>query len=172
MIVVVMGASGAGKTTVGTALARALGWPFHDADDFHPPGNVARMRAGVALDDDDRRPWLEALASLVRGHASAGTSAVLACSALRRDYRAVLVPAGFPGAVRFVFLRASPTLLAERLARRQGHFFHPALLASQLATLEEPTSEGGAAEAAPVLVVDAGRAVDALVREIRVALGV
>ena len=171
MIVVVMGASGAGKTTVGTALAGALGWPFHDADDFHPAENLARMRAGVALDDDDRRPWLESLASLVRGRASAGTSAVLACSALRRDYRAVLVPSAFPDAVRFVFLRASPALLAERLARRRGHFFAPALLASQLATLEEPAADGGA-EAAPVLVVDAARDAEALVREIRAGLGV
>ena len=170
MIVVVMGASGAGKTTVGTALASALGWPFHDADDFHPPENVARMRAGVALDDDDRRPWLEALASLVRGHASGGTSAVLACSALRRDYRALLVPSAFPDAVRFVFLRADGALLAERLARRGGHFFPPALLASQLAALEEPASDGG--EAAPVVTVDASRPVDALVAEVRAALGV
>lgn len=172
MIVIVMGASGAGKTTVGTALARALDWPFHDADDFHPADNVARMRAGVALDDDDRRPWLDALASLVRGHAAAGTSMVLACSALRRDYRTMLVPGAFPGAVRFVFLRADATLLAERLAQRRGHYFPPALLASQLAALEEPTSGGSALEAAPVLAVDAGRAVDALVREIREALGV
>ena len=169
MIVIVMGASGAGKTTVGTALARALGWPFHDADDFHPPDNVARMQAGLALDDDDRRPWLEALASLVRGRAAGGTSAVLACSALRRDYRAVLVPSAFPDAVRFVFLQASAELLAERLARRQGHFFPPALLASQLAALEAPD---GGAEAAPVLVVDAADPVEALVREIREALGV
>lgn len=170
MIVVVMGASGAGKTTVGSAFARALGWPFHDADDFHPPENVALMRAGVALDDDDRRPWLEALASLVRSHASAGTNAVLACSALRRDYRAMLVPGAFPDAVRFVFLRASAELLAERLAQRRGHYFAPSLLASQLATLEEPASHAG--ESAPVVTVDASRPVDALVREIRVALGV
>lgn len=169
MIVIVMGASGAGKTTVGSALARALDWPFHDADDFHPPENVARMRAGVALDDDDRRPWLESLASLVRGHAVAGTSAVLACSALRRDYRAVLVPSVAPDAVRFVFLRASADLLAARLAQRAGHFFSPALLASQLAALEEPTT-GAAAEAAPVVIVDAACPVATLVAEIRAAL--
>ena len=155
MIVIVMGASGAGKTTVGSALAAAVGWPFHDADDFHPPENVRRMREGVALDDDDRRPWLDSLASLVRGHAAADTSIVLACSALRRDYRAVLVPSAFPDAVRFVFLRATAELLAERLARRRGHFFPPALLATQLAALEEPAA--GDVEAAPVLVVDAAR---------------
>jgi len=165
-----MGASGAGKTTVGSALAAALGWPFHDADDFHTPHNVALMRAGVALDDDDRRPWLEALASLVRGHASGGTSAVLACSALRRDYRALLVPSAFPDAVRFVFLRASAALLTERLALRRGHFFPPALLASQLAALEEPHDD--ADEAAPVVTVDAARPVDELVAEIRASLGV
>ena len=171
MIVIVMGASGAGKTTVGSALARTLDWPFHDADDFHPPENVARMRAGIALDDDDRRPWLESLASLVRGRAAGGTSAVLACSALRRDYRAVLVPSAFPDAVRFVFLRATAELLAERLTRRAGHFFPPALLATQLAALEEPAADAPA-EAAPVVTVDAARPVAALVDEIRQALGV
>lgn len=171
MIVIVMGASGAGKTTVGSAFARAVGWPFFDADDFHPPDNVARMRAGVALDDDDRRPWLESLASLVRGHASAGTHAVLACSALRRDYRAVLVPSAHPDAVRFVFLRASAALLAERLAKRQGHFFPPALLASQLKALEAPAVDAPG-EAAPVIAVNAAEPVEALVAEIRRALAV
>jgi gluconokinase len=173
MVIVVMGPSGSGKTTVGTRLAAELGWPFHDGDDFHPPENVARMRAGLALGDPERAPWLAALGALVARTVAAGRSAVLACSALRQGYRRTLaagVPeAARPAAVRFVYLRADEALLAERLARRPGHFFDPALLPTQLAALEEP---GGAGEPAPVLTVDAAADPTTLVGTIRATLGV
>ena len=144
-VVVVMGVAGAGKTTVGRALADAMGWPFHDADDFHAPESVARMRAGLPLDDARRAPWLAELRTLIATTLGAGESAVLACSALRHAYRDALVPrdaAGVaPGIVRFVHLRVSAAVLAARLGTRTGHFAPPALLASQLATLEEPAPD-------------------------------
>ena len=168
MIIVVVGPAGSGKTTVGRRLADALGWPFHDGDDYHPPANLARMRAGVPLTDEDRGPWLAALAALVARHAAAGTDMVLACSALRREHRRLLVPAAAPAAVRFVYLRAAPELLAQRLSDRRGHFFGAALLASQLAALEEPD----AGEAAPVLTLDASAPVEVLVARVREALHV
>ncbi|HEU4630866.1 MAG TPA: gluconokinase [Gemmatimonadaceae bacterium] len=168
LVIVVMGVAGAGKTTVGQRLAAALGWPFVDADDVHPPANVARMRAGLPLTDADRAPWLDALARLVAEAVAERRALVLACSALTRAYRRRLVPPGTAGAVRFVHLHATPALLAERLAGRPGHFFPPALLESQLDTLETP----GAGEPAPVLTLDAAASPDALVAEIRAALGV
>lgn len=168
MVVIVMGPSGAGKSTVGGALAEALGWPFHDGDDLHPPENRARMRSGVPLTDLDRAPWLAALREAVHRTLAEGKSAVVAASALRRIHREALVPQDAPsGAVRFVHLDASPELLAERLARRTGHFFPPALLASQLATLEPPAHDEGAA----ILTVDASEPVARLVARIRTALG-
>jgi gluconokinase len=137
--IVVMGVSGAGKTTVGRALAERLGWPFHDADDFHPAENVARMRAGHPLTDADRAPWLGRLRDLIGGVLRSGGSAVLACSALRRAYRAALVPADAPpGAVRFAYLRVPRAELAERLTHRAAHYMPASLLDSQLATLEVP----------------------------------
>jgi gluconokinase len=164
-----MGPAGAGKTTVGRLLAAALGWPYHEGDDFHPPANVARMRAGLPLGDAERAPWLAALAALVAECFGTGTPAVIACSALKRDYRRRLVPPGTPaGAVRFVYLRAEAALLERRLSERRGHFFSPALLASQLAALEEP----GAAEPAPVLTVDAGATPEEIVGEVSASLGV
>jgi len=168
MVIVVMGPSGSGKTTVGVRLAAALGWPFYEGDDFHPPANVARMQAGIPLSDAERAPWLAALAAVIARCVAEGAPGVLACSALRRDYRRALVPPDAPaGAVRFVYLHAEPALLAARLAGRPGHFFAPALLPSQLAALEEP----GAGEPAPVLTLDATRTPDALVRVVRAALG-
>jgi gluconokinase len=164
-----MGPAGAGKTTVGRRLADTLGWTYHEGDDFHPPANVARMRAGLPLGDAERAPWLAALAKLVAECVATGTSAVLACSALKREYRRRLVAPTVPAdAVRFVYLRASPSLLEARLSERRGHFFSPALLASQLAALEEPA----AGEAAPVLTVDAASAPEEIVRDVRAALGV
>lgn len=154
MIVVVMGVSGAGKTTVGRRLAARLGCAFSDADDFHPPANVARMRAGVALDDDDRRPWLAALARAIAGWRAADGDHVLACSALKAAHRAVLAEGG---AVVFVHLTGTPELLAARLAARTGHFMNPALLASQIATLEAP---------ADAITVDVAAPVDEIVAEI------
>ncbi len=131
---VVTGVSGSGKTTVGRELAERLSCPFADADDFHPPGNVAKMSAGIPLDDEDRRPWIEAIAAWIRDRAAAREAAVVTCSALKHAYRDVLRAAS-PD-VRFVHLTGSPELLAQRLGKRRGHFMPPALLASQLATLE------------------------------------
>lgn len=135
MIVVVMGVSGVGKSTVGAALAAALGCAFVDADAFHPPANVAKMAAGMPLDEADRRPWLAALAAEIAAWRAAGVDRVLACSALARAHRAALAP---DGGVVFVHLVGSPELIAARLAARRGHFMDPALLSSQFATLEPP----------------------------------
>ena len=160
-VVVVMGVAGAGKTTVGRALAASLRWRFHDADDFHSAESVARMRAGLPLDDTLRAPWLAELRTLIATTLASGESAVLACSALRHAYRDALVPpAAAVGAVRFVHLRVHADVLAARLGARTGHFAPPALLNSQLATLEAPS----AAEQA--LELDGERPVAELVVEI------
>ncbi len=163
MVIIVMGPAGSGKSFVGERLAAALGWRFYEGDAFHPAANVARMRAGLPLGDAERAPWLDALAHVVADCLAGGTPAVLTCSALRRAYRSALVPAGAaPGTVRFVYLRATPALLAARLAARAGHFFAPDLLASQLAALEPPDD----AEPAPVLVLDAAASPDALIDDV------
>jgi len=160
VIVVVMGVAGAGKTTIGTRLAQALGWEFHDADELHPPANVAKMRAGLPLTDADRAPWLASVRALVEQLARAGRSAVLACSALRRAYRDALA---VPGAdVRFVHLTGDPAIIRARLAARRGHFMPPALFESQLATLEPPDE---------AVTVDVAAEPDAIVATIRAALG-
>ena len=155
--VVVMGVSGTGKTTVAAALSDALGWTFIEGDSLHPPANIAKMSAGVPLDDDDRRPWLEALASLQAFHHAEGMSTVLTCSALKRAYRDVLrggVPAG---SVSFVHLAAPFEVLRERMESRE-HFMPASLLQSQLDTLEPL----GADE--PGTVVDVSQPLDAVVR--------
>jgi gluconokinase len=136
MIVVLAGVSGSGKTTVGESLARRLAWPFTDGDSLHPAASIAKMRVGVPLTDEDRWPWLAAVAAVIDERIAAGQSAVVACSALKRSYRDLLL-AGRP-AVRMVFLDVDRDLLAARLAARHGHFFRADLLASQLADLENP----------------------------------
>jgi gluconokinase len=160
MIIVLMGVAGCGKTTVGQHLAAALGWPFFDGDDFHPAASVAKMASGQALDDGDRAPWLARLRQLIDELAAAGTSAVIACSALRQSYRERLL-AGCSEA-RLVYLAADGALLAQRLAGRSQHFFPAALLESQLAALEAP--EDG-------IVIDAGRPVADIVATLIEALG-
>ena len=160
MIVVIMGAAGSGKTTVGQRLAAALGWPFFDGDDFHPPASVAKMASGVPLDDEDREPWLARLRALIDEHASAGTSAVIACSALRQRYRERFL-AGCSEA-RLVYLEADAALLAQRLAARAGHFFPAALLESQLAALEPPED---------AIAIHAGQPVADIVSAVIEALG-
>ncbi len=132
--IVVMGVSGCGKTTVGEGLAAALGWPFDEGDRYHPAANVAKMSAHVPLTDEDRWPWLRALAGLIAAHERKGESSVLACSSLKRAYRDLL-RTGAPR-VRFLHLHGSFEVLADRLAGRRGHFFPPDLLRSQFATLE------------------------------------
>src|SRR5437764_11830581 len=135
-----MGVSGSGKTTIGARLARALGSEFVEGDDLHPPENVKRMTAGIPLTDDDRRGWLLAIAARLREAQRAGIGLVVSCSALRRSYRDVLRSAG-DADVRFVYLAGSRALVAERLAKRRGHFMPPTLLDSQFAILEEPSPD-------------------------------
>lgn len=136
-IVVVMGISGSGKSTVGRQLAERLGWPFHDGDDFHPAQNVSKMSKGIPLDDDDRRPWLQTLHDALADILRQGAHAVLAASLLKQAYREVVL-GDLPG-VRLVYLRADPRVIDERLQKRQGHFFQASLLTTQLEILEEPT---------------------------------
>ena len=138
MIVVLMGVSGSGKTTIGTLLAERAGVVFADADDYHPAANKAKMAAGNALNDDDRQPWLEVLNGLMRGWFAEGKGGVLACSALKAKYRETL-EAGLPeGTVHFVLLDGSPELIADRLATRKNHFMNAKLLESQFRTMEKP----------------------------------
>lgn len=135
-VLVVMGVSGCGKSSVGKALAEALGCPFYDGDDFHPPENVAKMAAGQPLNDQDRAPWLARLRDLLHGHIAAGTSAVLASSALKRRYRDTLRE-GNPGLV-FVHLAGEFDLIYARMQARQGHYMGAAMLRSQFEALEAP----------------------------------
>jgi gluconokinase len=153
-LLVVMGATGSGKTTVGTRLAERLGLPFVEGDDYHDEASIAGMRRGEPLDDASRGPWLDRLNRVLREHA-VGDGAVLACSALTDAYRRRLTR-GVDG-VRFVLLRADEDLLRGRLAARRGHFAGPELVPSQLATLEPP---------ADAVVVDAGRSPGEIVEEI------
>lgn len=156
LAVVVMGVCGCGKSTVGERLARELGALFIEGDAFHPPANVARMAAGIALTDADRQGWLEALAAQLADARRAGRSVVLACSALKRRYRDVLRQ-GAPD-LRVVHLAGDRAMLAVRLSARQGHYMPASLLDSQLATLEAP----GPGELA--ITLDAGAPTDALVQ--------
>lgn len=133
-----MGVAGSGKTTIGRLLAARLGWEFLDADDFHSPENVAKMRAGNPLDDADRAGWLERLRTMLDARARAGRATVLACSALRENYRNELRRASGP--VEFVYLRGDYALLHRRMLARPGHYMPPELLASQFATLEAPAN--------------------------------
>jgi gluconokinase len=133
---VVMGVSGSGKSTIAERLAARLGWRYEDGDRFHPPANVAKMSAGHPLTDEDRWPWLQAIADEIDRTCKAGQRAVIACSALKRTYRDVLVHGRDD--VRIVFLNGTQDLIAERLAIRKGHFMPPGLLASQFKTLEPP----------------------------------
>jgi gluconokinase len=154
-LVVVMGVSGSGKSTVGAALAQRLGVPFVDADDLHPEANIAKMAAGIPLDDDDRWPWLEAVARWLAGHRDTG--GVASCSALKRAYRDVLTH-GAPSTV-FLHLHGDRDVLAERVAARPGHFMPAALIDSQFATLEPlaPDERGH--------VIDVAQPVDDLLDE-------
>jgi gluconokinase len=136
MVVVVMGVAGCGKSTIGPLVAAALGADFAEGDRFHPPANVAKMSAGQPLTDEDRRPWLEAMADAIAGWRRLDRPTVLACSALRQGYRDIL--AGGSPEVRFVWLRGTPELVTARMAARKGHFMPTSLIGSQFATLEEP----------------------------------
>ena len=155
LILVVMGISGAGKTTLALALAGRLGWPFQEGDDLHPPSNIARMRAGTALTDQDREPWLAAIARWIGQQLDAGRSGIVSCSALRRSYRDRL-RAEARQALRFVFLDVPETLAHARLQGRSGHFMPATLVHSQSQTLERPDGE------ADCLSLSADQTVDAL----------
>ena len=153
-LVVAMGVSGSGKSTVGAALAQRLRVPFADADDLHPQANIAKMTAGVALDDEDRGPWLDAIGAWLADHAATG--GVMSCSALKRAYRDQL--RGHAAGIAFVHLSGDRGVIERRQASRPGHFMPPSLLASQFATLE-PLQDDECG-----LVIDVDQDVDAIVQ--------
>jgi carbohydrate kinase (thermoresistant glucokinase family) len=159
-VLVLMGVSGCGKSTIAALLAGRLGWPFAEGDDLHPAENVAKMHSGQPLTDADRRPWLERIAGWIDGQIAARRSAIVTCSALKRGYRDLLRR----DQVTFVYLRGDRDEISRRLAARQGHFMPAALLDSQFADLEPP----GPGERA--LTVDIGRTPDELADEIVAAL--
>ena len=136
-VLVIMGVSGSGKSTVAGVLAGKLGWDLAEGDDLHPEANVAKMHAGQALTDEDRWPWLGTIADWIKAHTAAGTPAIITCSALKKKYRDVLRGEG----VVFVFLQGSKDRISDRLASRHGHFMPTSLLESQFEALEEPTED-------------------------------
>ena len=155
---IVMGVSGSGKSTIANALGQRLGWIVEDADQFHPESNVTKMSAGIPLTDDDRWPWLRAIAAEIGRKRAADTSVIIACSALKRAYRDILVQGHRD--TRIVYLRGAKELIADRLRPRKDHFMPPGLLESQLKTLEEPTADEHP------LVVDIDATVDQIVDRI------
>jgi gluconokinase len=138
-VIVLMGVSGCGKSTTGTELSQLLGWPFRDADSFHPPANIEKMSRGAPLADEDRWPWLDAIGAWIGERLKQGQPGIVSCSALKRAYR-TRIGAKRPG-VRLVYLLGSQEMIATRLAKRADHFMPPTLLASQFAALEEPGPE-------------------------------
>lgn len=160
MVVILFGVTGSGKTTVGELLASELNWKFYDADDFHPAANIAKLHAGIALTDADRKPWLDGLHDLIKGILDRHENGVLACSALKEEYRAELT---VDARVVMVYLEGDYHLIEERLAHRHNHFMNPNLLQSQFDTLEEPQN---------AITVDITPAPDTIVRNIRTKLGV
>ena len=138
-VLVVMGVSGSGKTTVATLLAERLGWPFAEGDDFHPPANVAKMHGGTPLTDADRMPWLQAIAGWIDARRAAASGGIVSCSALKRAYRTILI--GERRDVRLIYVRGSQALIGARIAARHDHFMPATLLQSQFDTLEEPAAD-------------------------------
>jgi gluconokinase len=168
MVIVIMGVAGSGKTTIGQGLAAALHWPFRDADKFHPPANIAKMSAGIPLNDDDRAPWLAAIRAYIDETLAAGKSAIVTCSALKESYRDSLRgsrPSTGKAAdsLHWVYLKGDAALLAERLSHRRGHFMKPEMLQSQLETLEEPKD---------AIVCDIHQTPAEIVTQIRKRLGI
>lgn len=157
MVIVIMGVTASGKTTVGTRASKRLGWRFYDADEFHPPENIAKMSRGEPLTDADREPWLQALHDKMAEEERAGRSAIFACSALKSRYRDVLREG--LSTVRFVFLKGEPDVLQARLEHRKDHFMPRTMLPSQMAALEEP-------EPGEALVLDAAMPPDELVDQV------
>ena len=165
MIILMMGVSGSGKTTIGQQLATALQWQFKDADSFHPAANIEKMRSGIPLSDADRIPWLLVMQQAIANWSEADINIVLACSALKAEYRHMLSQASQvkPSQVKQVYLKGSFALIQQRLRQRQGHYMKAALLESQFDTLEEP---------AEALWVDIDQAPEAIVAQIRQALNI
>jgi gluconokinase len=161
VIVVVMGVSGSGKSTVGKILASKLGWTFVEGDDFHPPANVEKMRKGIPLDDNDRWPWLDAIHRRLEEASKRGENVVLACSALKHSYQHYLTHFT-PESIRYVYLSGSEELIRQRLSQRTGHFMNPGLLHSQFETLEPPDE---------AIQVDIAPSPDLIAEAIRLKLG-
>lgn len=161
-IIVVMGVSGSGKTTISQALAARTGFTERDGDDYHSTANIEKMKAGIPLTDDDRLPWLHAIADAIDGYADANTPVIIACSALKRSYRDILVHGR--NDVRIVYLKGPPDLIAQRLTQRGGHFMPPSLLESQIDTLEPPQP------GEHILTVDINAPVERIVNDIIAAL--
>jgi gluconokinase len=162
MVIVVMGVTGAGKSTIGRALAASLGWEFHDGDDLHSEESKRMMHRGEPLTDLDRAPWIIAVRQVVQAMLSSGANGVVACSALKQSYRDQIV--GDAASVKLVYLKGPRRLIGERLAGRIGHFMNPELLQSQFDTLEEPGEHDA-------IVVDVAAAPEAIVDAIRARLG-
>ena len=162
-VLVLMGVSGSGKTTVAALLSARLGWTFEEGDVLHPPANVEKMRASHPLTDEDRAPWLRRIADWIDERLDAGEDGIVTCSALKRSYRDVLARRG--SGVVFVLLSGSRAAIGTRLAGRKGHFMPPSLLDSQLSTLEEPAADE------PWLGVDIGQSPEAIADEILARLG-
>lgn len=162
MIVLLMGAAGSGKTTVGILLAKQLSWEFADGDDFHSPANKQKMSRGVGLTDEDRVPWLQSIRDAMDQWLAERRSVVLACSALKRSYREGLGVHSDAKDIKLVYLKGSYDLLLERLRARKGHYAREQLLASQLVDLEEPTDS---------ITVEVSRSPEQIVVEIRKQLG-
>ncbi|MBN8753031.1 MULTISPECIES: gluconokinase [Variovorax] len=162
-VLVLMGVSGCGKTTVAAILAGRLSWPFEEGDALHPPSNIAKMEAGHPLTDEDRAPWLRKVADWVDERIDAGENGLITCSALKRSYREVINRRG--AGVVFVYLHGSRETIAARLMARHGHFMPPSLLDSQFADLEEPSADE------PSIRVDIGPAPSALAQTIIDSLG-
>ena len=162
MIILIMGTTGSGKTTIGTLLARSLAWEFADGDDFHPPGNVEKMRHGIPLTDQDREPWLRILHDKLVEWSKTSHNAVLACSALKEAYRRTLLDGLASNEVALVYLKGTYELFSQRVLARKGHFAKQNLIASQFADLEEPTN---------AITVDAAESSETIVATIRSRLG-
>jgi len=163
LVIVMMGVSGSGKSTIGAALATRLGWPFRDADSFHPPANIAKMSRGAPLTDEDRRPWLAAIAQWIDARCAAHEPGIVSCSALKRAYRGCII--GERKGVRLVYLKGDIGLIRQRLQARKHHFMPASLLESQFATLEEPGTDER-----PVVVsiaLSPTRAVEAIIERLR-----
>lgn len=155
MVFIIMGVSGSGKTLIGKKLSAKINLPFYDADDFHPKKNIEKMKNGIPLNNDDRRPWLESLADHMKKWDKNG-GAILACSALKKSYRELLVNRSNVAA-QYIYLKGSRSLIADRLKKRQGHFFNESLLDSQFRELEEPQH---------VITIETDQTPDNIIKEI------